>query len=632
MATTCYTPKQMRVSILVLVVLTQAHCAGETSSDAECVTSDDCDAGSLCVLGECAQVCSRDADCGSTTAECSDGLCREVGNPDCSTSHECNAPGTCQESDGSCVGGQCHYSPKVAATTCDDGNLCTTNDACNGTGACLGESLICDTPPPNECLGTDDLLVAHGSPGTCNQTTGVCDYPRNEVPCNNCTANCLTACSGVVCDDTRGGCRPNGHCDPAASGNCAYYLAANGTPCTLPGGGVCVDGDCVECIDAIHCPASSAAHPECFSVSCAVNTCVYQPKPATVCAGAACSDGDVELARTCGGDGSCPSGGTQSCNGLRCADGSSCLASCGGDPDCMPGLSCDTGSCVGLLSDGAGCTANAQCINVCAAGICAPLGGAGADCDQPTDCQAAFTCASSDTCKLRLGASCSTGTVCASGHCADDVCCNDACSGVCKVCGADGLCDDVPTDDSACGTICDSLDTVCRDYAALTSNRCASFGACKAANATNCNFTATGASCGNCGECDTSGDCFGDCSGNCCTPADATQSTSGVCSATTCSGSCSTSTAPIYGADCNGGIEYAVDVELAIGCHFWSEWDACDTWYDWRTYSEYVCTSTGWVQSDYVGEDCTTGGGVETQTWGDDCGNGSVRMVRPCGE
>ena len=55
--------------------------------------------------------------------------------------------------------------------------------------------------------------------------------------------------------------------------------------------------------------------------------------------------------------------------------------------------------------------------------------------------------------------------------------------GTCKACDGVGLCNKMPMDDDACGTIdCDGLNTSCMEYQDLTTNRCASLGACKAPN------------------------------------------------------------------------------------------------------------------------------------------------------
>src|SRR5207247_9630517 len=69
---------------------------------------------------------------------------------------------------------------------CNDGNACTTNDACSG-GRCVGGAAPnCDDG--NLC--TDD---------TCSPSTG-CAHTNNTAPCNDgnaCTTN--DACSGGRC-------------------------------------------------------------------------------------------------------------------------------------------------------------------------------------------------------------------------------------------------------------------------------------------------------------------------------------------------------------------------------------------------------------------------------------------------
>jgi len=59
--------------------------------------------------------------------------------------------------------------------------------------------------------------------------------------------------------------------------------------------------------------------------------------------------------------------------------------------------------------------------------------------------------------------------------------------GICKECDGFGYCNLMPSDDADCGTIdCDELDTTCRDYQDLTSNRCKAFGVCKSSNTDDC--------------------------------------------------------------------------------------------------------------------------------------------------
>lgn len=78
-----------------------------------------------------------------------------------------------------------------------------------------------------------------------------------------------------------------------------------------------------------------------------------------------------------------------------------------------------------------------------------------------------------------LGQSCGGDVECGSGHCANGVCCDQACTGVCKQCSSAGVCQ-MPADDTACGTITCPTDTTCRDYAsAISTNRCKALGQCK---------------------------------------------------------------------------------------------------------------------------------------------------------
>jgi hypothetical protein len=81
--------------------------------------------------------------------------------------------------------------------------------------------------------------------------------------------------------------------------------------------------------------------------------------------------------------------------------------------------------------------------------------------------------------KHSLGSTCSDGTECSSGFCADGLCCDSACNRVCEQCSVDGSCT-TAIDDSRCGTIPCPKDTACIDFAtAITSSRCASRNACK---------------------------------------------------------------------------------------------------------------------------------------------------------
>ncbi|HVZ74593.1 MAG TPA: kelch repeat-containing protein [Polyangia bacterium] len=108
---------------------------------------------------------------------------------------------------------------------------------------------------------------------------------------------------------------------------------------------------------------------------------------------------------------------------------------------------CMSGNCV----DGVCCAQTAaQCNGMCKAcnvpgmfGTCqnVPAG-------SPDDtCASDQACDATQTCKARIGAACSTYADCATGHCADGVCCDTDCNGACMQCNLNskkGQCSPVP--------------------------------------------------------------------------------------------------------------------------------------------------------------------------------------------
>ena len=50
-----------------------------------------------------------------------------------------------------CSGGSCVPGNKPTSASCDDGNLCTINDHCNGAGLCIGTAIDCSSHPIGQC-------------------------------------------------------------------------------------------------------------------------------------------------------------------------------------------------------------------------------------------------------------------------------------------------------------------------------------------------------------------------------------------------------------------------------------------------------------------------------------------------
>jgi hypothetical protein len=222
-------------------------------------------------------------------------------------------------------------------------------------------------------------------------------------------------------------------------------------------------------------------------------------------------------------------------------------------------VDCDPYACSGTACAG-NCTADAQCAKdaYCQTGKCTPKG--------------------------KAAAVCTTDKQCGSGHCADGVCCDTACTGQCEACnnvpGADaGTCSPVTgaplgektacaANDAACGGTCDGKNrltcnypaqgAVCRDGActdgkATVTGYCDGHGACPATQIVTCAKGCEGTVCSG-DECALDSDCKDPgkyCAAGACTPkaapgaacssASGCQSgfcTDGVCCDSACLGQC----------------------------------------------------------------------------------------------
>ena len=144
--------------------------AGTTCSDGNaCTTNDICNGLGTCSAGApvvcTATACNAPGTCDSATGQCSAQTPVANGTA-CSDNNACTQTDTCQA--GACVGGNpvvcsttlaCHTAgtcvpatgvcspavPVADGTLCDDGNFCTSNDACTN-GVCVGPNPTCVAP------------------------------------------------------------------------------------------------------------------------------------------------------------------------------------------------------------------------------------------------------------------------------------------------------------------------------------------------------------------------------------------------------------------------------------------------------------------------------------------------------
>ena len=260
-------------------------------------------------VGTCeAGVCSYTSAVVPCPGGCAGGAC--VGDP-CAGVVCTTPPSPCYSADGWCRDGLCSYAyAPLDGAPCDDGQPCTTNDAC-AAGACAGAPVPCDAPPAASCAD-DWTLWTWGSVGSCG-ALGLCDYVSTEVPCaDGCDEGaCLTdLCAGVECTQPPGAC----------------YLAA----------GTCEDGACsydfddgAGCDDGDPCSAWDA----CDSGLCLGEPVVCDDPPDATC------DDDTTLL-TWSAVGACDGGGdcVYESAPFECAWGCE-QAACAGDP--CGGVSCD---------------------------------------------------------------------------------------------------------------------------------------------------------------------------------------------------------------------------------------------------------------------------------------------------
>lgn len=221
--------------------------------------------------------------------------------------------------------------------------------------------------------------------------------------------------------------------DSCNAGIPAAEPAALGTACTNGGGTVCDGaGTCVECNGDGDCLDPSA--PLCFDGACVPATCAddsLNGDETDVDCGGQCVG--CEIGGMCAGsDANCLSG---YCDGTVCAAPKPDGDLCAGANECASAL-CVDGVCCDAACDGM-CVA---CDVAGAAGICTPIP---VGTDPGDECAAELTCDGAGGCTKDIGQACVANDECASGTCADTVCCSSQCSGICETCsrlGQEGFC------------------------------------------------------------------------------------------------------------------------------------------------------------------------------------------------
>ena len=324
------------------------------------------DAGTLCdpCRNQPDGTSCDDGDVCTRTDTCQGGTC-VAGDPvTCVASDQCHETGVCDPHTGACSNPQ-----KPVDATCDDGDACTRGDVCNADGKCAGTPVTCndenactaDACVNGECVFTPTPRASCDDGNACTHEDTCVQIPGNGVICRG---------TPVDCDDGNQCTRDS--CD-SATGQCRHELL-DGATCD--DGDACTRGDtCNSEGRCIGSPVVCNDNNSCTTDACVNGQCVFTPAPDTACDdGNACTRGD-----TCNADGRCTG------LAVSCDDGNGCT-----DDSCNPSSGCVHVDNSAPCDDGSACTTG----DVCRNGQCA--GGPPPNCDDGNSCTA-------DACDPRSG-------------------------------------------------------------------------------------------------------------------------------------------------------------------------------------------------------------------------------------
>lgn len=269
---------------------------------------EDCAAtGRGCLLGACVDLCSG-------------GVCNDPPAPSCEGRVAVNPSGP-----GTCVADVCQYEPN-AVDCAATGRFCGVGESGAFCRPCVGAECAgpCDgvtcTSPSGETGCEDDVAWSSFADGVC--VDGACEYPVDQLDCQEIGAGCLDGLCSYGCEGLA--------CEPAAPTCLGFVLVEDGVA-----GPVCYDGAChyerleTDCLR--------------FGRTCSAGACRSTPD---ICALVSCNepgplcDGDVVVTRS--GPGTCDAGPPTRCvyGGLETRT------------PCGAGLGCVDGACVRVPQPG----------------------------------------------------------------------------------------------------------------------------------------------------------------------------------------------------------------------------------------------------------------------------------------
>jgi hypothetical protein len=434
---------------------------------------------------------------------------------------------TCTQTSQCATGQQCvnaSCGKKMKGATCKVGTDCASGYCADGVCcnvACGGGCVSCALPgrigtcwpidqgvPDPRAVCTDKGAASCGTTGACDGFGG-CEKYAAETQC------IAPSCTGTR-RNTPGTCDGLGTCSPQGVQNCSPFKCVDGacnkvclSDSDCETGHACVKGLCGPKMNGQPCSAGS----ECLSTHCVDGLCCD-----TACTGACRS---CSLAST---PGKCtsiaagnadPRGVCQDMTAAVCSTNGKCDGA-GGCQKYKMGTVCAPEKCaLNVYTPPSTCSATGQCVAPDSL-PCSPYLCNGTSCfyacsNTANNCLPPNVC-NGNSCGLKNnGASCSAGTECGSGNCAQGVCCDKACDGACQSCaltGTLGACTNVPTGTpdpagkcqdagpASCGTNGKCQAGKCQQYAKGT--------LCKASTCPTTTITFTpGSTCDGNGACET---------------------------------------------------------------------------------------------------------------------------------
>ncbi len=347
-----------------------------------------CDEGELCLVNS---VCQPDGSCAGGQPNLADPLCNNCCEVGCQfDGNYCNGVLQCNTDPGKCycelkpgtvvtctphpdqcmvnecdpATGKCVTKAKAAGSPCNDGQVCTVADQCNGAGVCIGTE--------NKC---SDGLFCNGQE-QCNPATGACSPGTPPVLTDN------VGCTADICDEPTKAVKhvPNhAYCADATYCNgqeqCDPTLGCIAGKLPLDDSIGCTTDTCDEVLKAIiHTPNNAMCDdktycngPEICSKTLGCQSVGLETSDGIACTKDSCDEVNDVLLHTpdhdfCSDSNAC--NGTEYCDvGAGCKNGVA--------PDVSDGIDCTLDSCSNgvmihlpsddLCNDGKWCNGTESC-------------------------------------------------------------------------------------------------------------------------------------------------------------------------------------------------------------------------------------------------------------------------------